>query len=253
MPETNTNGCKCQFTGNEPSPTSKGLCPQCHPKGYRAHGPRESIWVIKTRSDGTNYWANVHAPELALFAQRTGSRRKAVKVLADHQESRRGSQRTNIRKDGEYIRSARNDVWKCTNCVKSVPTKVCVGGVCKVPSDGQLTKARFYELLDADVVKAITMSSATYGDIISNKEETYIVSKSGAPEKLTIDSSSQFIIPDTYLNDLDIFYWDNIAEEADLGYQYTKKHFEELQEKLYKGEIHLRELLREYGTVIVTA
>nr|QBK87398.1 MAG: Rho termination factor [Marseillevirus LCMAC201] len=211
MPETITNGCKCQFTGNEPSPTGKGLCPQCYPKGYRALGPRELIWVIKTRSDGTNYWANVHA--------------------------------ASMHKDG--------NVWKCTDCVKEPvqPKVVCISGVCKV----QPNEARFYEFPDTDSVEVITASGATYGDIISNKEGTYIVSKSGTPEKLAIDSSNQFIIPDTCLNDLGIFYWNNIAEDADLGYPYTRKHFEELQEKLYNGKIHMQGLLKEYGIVIVSA
>ncbi len=218
MPETTISGCKCQYTGNEPSPTGKGLCPQCHPKGYRARGASGSIWVIKTRSDGTNYWANVPT--------------------------------TSIHKDG--------DVWRCVDCVKETRAAtqkvVCIGGVCKV----QPTEARFYEFLDTDAVQAISIVGATYGDIVSRKntykcEESYIVNKSGAPEKLAIDSTSQCIIPDHYLNALGIFYWDNIAEEADLGYPYSKKNFEELREKLYSGEIHMQGLLKEYGIVIVTA
>jgi hypothetical protein len=229
MPVSNVNGCECGYTGKEPSPTGLGYCPQCHPKGTKGIGTDKNIWVIKTDGKGTNYWVKVST--------------------------------TSIRKDG--------GVWRCTDCIKvetplPAVTKtttvnvqktkvVCVGGRCKV----QPSEARFYEF-DTDATQAISIHSATYGDILARKntykcEESYIVNKQGVLQQLDIDSSSQCVIPDNFLNDLGIFYWDNISVEAELGYPYNRKNFEELRQQLHKGQVHMEGLLKEYGTTIVTA
>jgi len=201
--------CKCNYTGEETSPTGLGHCPQCHSAGTKAFGTDKGVWVIKTDKKGTNYWAKVA--------------------------------KTSIQKDG--------DLWSCTDCIKVEPPPTveykskpkCISGKCQ---EG----ARFYELETHQ-----TVNKAAYGDIVRKDATTFIIDKQGTLIQLEDDSNNQSLIPDKFLKELGIFHWDNISAEANLGYPYNRKNFEDLQQQLYKGNIHLEGLLKEYGIIIVTA
>lgn len=50
--------CKCDYSGNEPSPTGLGFCAKCHPEGTRGTGKDGSVWVVKVQ-DGKNVWVKM--------------------------------------------------------------------------------------------------------------------------------------------------------------------------------------------------
>ena len=55
--------CKCDYVGNEPSPTGLGFCAKCHPLNTRGQGRDGDIWVIKERN-GDRYWDKVSRKEI---------------------------------------------------------------------------------------------------------------------------------------------------------------------------------------------
>jgi hypothetical protein len=149
--------------------------------------------------------------------------------------------------------------WTCNKCTRTdphihktdviQPTNTC-SEKCKIHY------AKLYEFYNQPVLTIISQLPIKYGDLLCRKNintcsELYIINSELQPERLKINANLQYIIPISHVNDLGLFYWNEIQKRSGIAIIYNKKNSQDLLKKLLKKEISLESLKNTFGQEII--